>query len=199
MLLHGCAPGERSSDGIWKFRTSSLKCYVDHWHTMYSSGNIDVQNWVHLFESRCIITTIFLKDVPRVCLLISLQQLTNTTVSCGGVQQQAQKRNSNHRTFWVAPVQYPSPAFQLYAYHSTARVSVSTGVVTACRLWSTAEHFFVHHLFEVIPCFAYNSLRSGRRSCGTLLSIPTSKREYFCWRARCRLEWLEKVYTALNP
>jgi len=30
-----------------------LKCYVDHSHTMYSSGNIDVQNWVHLFESRC--------------------------------------------------------------------------------------------------------------------------------------------------
>jgi len=22
---------------------------------MYSSGNIDVENWVHLFESRCII------------------------------------------------------------------------------------------------------------------------------------------------
>ena len=54
MLLHGCALGERSSSGIWKFRTSSFKCYVDHSHTMHSSGNIDVQNWVHLFESPCI-------------------------------------------------------------------------------------------------------------------------------------------------
>ena len=26
-----------------------------HSHTMYSSGNIDVRNWVHLFESRCIL------------------------------------------------------------------------------------------------------------------------------------------------
>ena len=50
-----CALGERSSGGIWKFRTSSLKCYVDHSHTMYSSGNIDVRNWAHLFESPCIL------------------------------------------------------------------------------------------------------------------------------------------------
>jgi len=28
--------GKRSSCGIWKFRTSSFKCYVDHSHTMYS-------------------------------------------------------------------------------------------------------------------------------------------------------------------
>ena len=49
-----CALGERSGGGIWKFRTSSFKCYIDHSHTMYSSGNIDVRNWVHLFESRCI-------------------------------------------------------------------------------------------------------------------------------------------------
>ena len=47
------ALGERSSGGIWKFRTSYFRCYVDHSHTMYSSGNIDVRNWVHLFESRC--------------------------------------------------------------------------------------------------------------------------------------------------
>ena len=51
MLLHGCALGERSNGGIWKFRTSSFKCYVDHSHTLYSSGNIDVRNWVHIFES----------------------------------------------------------------------------------------------------------------------------------------------------
>jgi len=51
---HGCALGERSSGSIWKFRTCSFNCYVDHSHTMYSSGNIDVRNWVHLFESRCI-------------------------------------------------------------------------------------------------------------------------------------------------
>ena len=53
--MHGYALGERSSGGIWKFKTSSFKCYVDHSHTMYSSGNIDVRNWVHLFESPCII------------------------------------------------------------------------------------------------------------------------------------------------
>ena len=44
-----CALGERSSGGIWTFGTSSFKCYVDHSHTMYSSGNIEVLNWVHLF------------------------------------------------------------------------------------------------------------------------------------------------------
>ena len=54
-LLHGCALGERSSGGIWKFRTFSFKCYVDHSHTKYSSGNIDIRNWVHLFESCCTI------------------------------------------------------------------------------------------------------------------------------------------------
>jgi len=54
MLLHGRAQGERSSGGIWKFRTSSFKSYVDHSHTMYSSGNIDVRKWAHLFESHCI-------------------------------------------------------------------------------------------------------------------------------------------------
>jgi len=50
-----CTIGERSSGGIWKYRTSSFKCYVDHWHIMCSSGNLEVWNWVHLFESRCII------------------------------------------------------------------------------------------------------------------------------------------------
>ena len=44
---------ERSSGGIWKYRTSSSRCYVNHSHTVYSSGNIDVRNWVNLFESRC--------------------------------------------------------------------------------------------------------------------------------------------------
>jgi len=33
---------------------TSFKCYVDHSHTMYSSGNIDVRNWVYLFKSPCI-------------------------------------------------------------------------------------------------------------------------------------------------
>ena len=50
-LLHGFALGERSSGGIWKFRTSFFEWYVDHSHAMYSSGNTDVRNWVHLFES----------------------------------------------------------------------------------------------------------------------------------------------------
>ena len=38
------ALGVRSSGGICKFRTSSFKCYVDHSHSMYSSGNIDERN-----------------------------------------------------------------------------------------------------------------------------------------------------------
>ena len=38
------------SCGIWKFRTSSFKCYVDHPHTVYSSGNIGIWNWVHFLN-----------------------------------------------------------------------------------------------------------------------------------------------------
>ena len=53
-LLQGCALDERSSDGIWRFRTFSFKCYVDHSYTLYSSENTDIRNWVHLFESPCI-------------------------------------------------------------------------------------------------------------------------------------------------
>ena len=53
-LLHGCALGERSSGEIWKIRISSFKCYVYHSRIMYSSGNIDIRNWVHLFESHCV-------------------------------------------------------------------------------------------------------------------------------------------------
>jgi len=34
--------------------TFSFKCYVDHSYATYISGNIDVYNWVHLFESPCI-------------------------------------------------------------------------------------------------------------------------------------------------
>ena len=68
---------ERSSGGIWKFRISFFK-YVDHSHTLYSSGNIDVRNWIHLFESRCILSVLRLS--PSVlwvrslfsCLLIFL-------------------------------------------------------------------------------------------------------------------------------
>ena len=50
--------------------TSCLKCYVDHSHTVYSSGNIDVRNWVHLFESRCIFkeNRIFVRC--HVCLIL---------------------------------------------------------------------------------------------------------------------------------
>jgi hypothetical protein len=56
LILSSHLWGERSSGGIWKFRTSSFKCYVDHSHTMYSSGNMDIRNWVHHVESRCIIS-----------------------------------------------------------------------------------------------------------------------------------------------
>jgi hypothetical protein len=33
-----------------KLRISSFKCYLDHSHTMYISGNIDLRNWVNLFN-----------------------------------------------------------------------------------------------------------------------------------------------------
>ena len=67
-----CALGERSSGGIWKFRTSSFKCYVDHSHTMYSSGNIDVRNWVNHFESRCISPTLTFTVWSCVCVYVQL-------------------------------------------------------------------------------------------------------------------------------
>jgi len=40
----------RSSGGIWRFRTSYFKCYVNNLHTMHSSGNIEIRNWVHLLN-----------------------------------------------------------------------------------------------------------------------------------------------------
>ena len=46
--------GKLSSGGIWKFMTSSFKCYIDHSHTMYSSGNIEVGIWVNPFKTRSI-------------------------------------------------------------------------------------------------------------------------------------------------
>jgi len=60
VLLHGCALGERSSGGIWKFRTFSFKCYVDHSHTMFSSGNIDVRIWVQLLNRSVFLHRVFL-------------------------------------------------------------------------------------------------------------------------------------------
>jgi len=61
--------GECSSGDIWKFRTSSFKCYVNRSHTLYSSGNIDVWNWVHPFESRCIMPPVGTLFHP-VCVFI---------------------------------------------------------------------------------------------------------------------------------
>ena len=59
-------------ENLW---TSSFKCYVDHSHTMYSSGNIDVRNWVHLFESRCTSLTYDQKDCrnQKTNLIASIQ------------------------------------------------------------------------------------------------------------------------------
>ena len=57
--------GKRYSCGIWKFRTS-FKCYVDHSNTMYSSGNIDVWNWVHLFKSPYISWRE--REIHKICL-----------------------------------------------------------------------------------------------------------------------------------
>jgi len=53
-LLHSWELDGRFSDGIWKRRILSFKCFVDHSHTMYSSEIIYVRNWVHLFKSLCI-------------------------------------------------------------------------------------------------------------------------------------------------
>jgi len=45
---------------------------------MYSSGNIDVRNWVHIFESRCI-STCRTKDAQKqkqqinICILFSTE------------------------------------------------------------------------------------------------------------------------------
>ena len=39
--------------------TSSFKCYVDHSHTMYSSGNIDLEIESIFFESRCMSSVIY--------------------------------------------------------------------------------------------------------------------------------------------
>ena len=52
------ALGERSSGGIWKFRASSFRFYVDHSHTMYSSGNTDVRNWVQ--KNKCTLIKYFI-------------------------------------------------------------------------------------------------------------------------------------------
>jgi len=68
-LLHGCALDERSSGGILTHRTSSFKCYVDHSHIVYSSGNIDVWNWVHLFESRSMLHSTFVCTFILLCFL----------------------------------------------------------------------------------------------------------------------------------
>jgi len=68
MLLQGCTVGETSSDSIWKHMISSFQWYVGHSYNVFSSGNIGVRNWVHLFESRCIRTHKFaLRLVRRSC------------------------------------------------------------------------------------------------------------------------------------
>jgi len=72
-MLHSCTLAERSSYSIWKFRTSSFKCYADHSHTMYNSGNIDVQNWVHLFESCCIFKNLLKEVLASSSIKISSQ------------------------------------------------------------------------------------------------------------------------------
>jgi hypothetical protein len=72
-LLHVCALDECSIGGIWKFRTSSFKCYVDHSHTMYSSGNTDVRNCVHLSESHCIYELFLLVcEVTKLCVVCAV-------------------------------------------------------------------------------------------------------------------------------
>ena len=63
------ALGERSSGGIWKFRTSSFKCYVDHSHIMYSSGNIDVRNSVHFLNHPVYRTTQWYVARVQLCVI----------------------------------------------------------------------------------------------------------------------------------
>jgi len=72
--------GTQTAGSIWKFRTSSFKCYVDHSHTMYSSGNIDIRKWVHLFESRCIYIYIFAHVFPFGDINLFHSHSTSSTV-----------------------------------------------------------------------------------------------------------------------
>ena len=82
MLLHSCALGECSNSGIWKFRASSFKRYVDHSHIKYSSGNRYVRNWVHLFESCCIINWIVASCWTIIKFNMKMWQLRKTTPEC---------------------------------------------------------------------------------------------------------------------
>ena len=72
------AIGEHAGGVIWIWRTFSFKCYVDHSHTMYNSRNIDVRDWVHLFESHCILITYETRSrtVKTYLLIYSMVQST---------------------------------------------------------------------------------------------------------------------------
>ena len=69
MLLHGWALDKCSCVGIW---TSSFKCYVDHSHNIYSSGNIDYE-----------IESIFLNHAVLIlmlhCFVVGLKPVTVLT------------------------------------------------------------------------------------------------------------------------
>jgi hypothetical protein len=60
----------------------NVKFYVDHSHTMYSSGNIDVRNWVHLFESRCISQEPLLLHLYYVSMVLRTWTFWDVTVCC---------------------------------------------------------------------------------------------------------------------
>ena len=65
--------------GIWKHRISSFKCYVDHSHTLYISGNKDARNWIHIFESRCI----FIRTSGEACVPSNKGMLFRVSKSTG--------------------------------------------------------------------------------------------------------------------
>jgi len=71
----GCAIGKSSSDVTLKFGTFSFKCYVVHSYILFSSGNIDVRNWVHLFVSPCIT-----REIEHTILFIYHVMCTSNTV-----------------------------------------------------------------------------------------------------------------------
>ena len=69
-----------SSQELWP--PSSFKCYLNHSNTMYSSGNIDVRNWVHLFESRRIETCFgfYQKPWSETCNMLAERVPTCNTI-----------------------------------------------------------------------------------------------------------------------
>ena len=73
-------------------------------YNMYSSGNIDVRNWVHLFESRCITQQYLHVNVKHIGLLrrATISNMRFSTVSTPYIKSYSNKIRC--RTFATNPV-----------------------------------------------------------------------------------------------